>query len=141
MDHGSGWEVRSRPSTIPTLDPTNASRRVNDDYCYLTTRGRRTGADHEIEIWYVREREAGRDTLYLLAGAGEHSDWVRNLQVDPSVRVRIDDATHEGRGRVVTDPTEDRHARTVVFEKYQPRNDGELVTWRGHALPVAIDLR
>ena len=114
---------------------------MNDDYCYLTTRGRRTGADHEIEIWYVREREAGRDTLYLLAGAGEQSDWVRNLQVDPSVRVRIDDVTHEGHGRVVTDPTEDRHARTVVFEKYQPRNDGELVTWRGRALPVAIDLR
>ena len=44
------------------------------------------------------------------------------------------------RGRVVTDPTEDRHARTVVFEKYQPRNDGELVTWRERALPVAIDL-
>jgi deazaflavin-dependent oxidoreductase (nitroreductase family) len=118
---------------------------VNDDYCYLTTRGRRTGADHEIEIWYVRETRsdatAGRDTLYLLAGAGEQSDWVRNLQVDPSVRVRIDDVTHEGHGRVVSDPTEDRHARTVVFEKYQPRNDGELVTWRGRALPVAIDLR
>jgi hypothetical protein len=27
-----------------------------------------------------------------------------------------------------------------VFEKYQPRNDGELVTWRERALPVAIDL-
>ena len=86
---------------------------MNDDYCYLTTRGRRTGADHEIEIWYVRETaQAGRDTLYLLAGAGEQSDWVRNLQVDPSVRVRIDDVTHEGRtARVVTDPTEDRRTR------------------------------
>jgi hypothetical protein len=48
--------------------------------------------------------------------------------------------THDGRGRVVTDPHEDRHARTVVFEKYQPRNDGELVTWRERALPVAVDL-
>jgi deazaflavin-dependent oxidoreductase (nitroreductase family) len=117
---------------------------VSDDYCYLTTRGRVTGADHEIEIWYVRERTdrpgAGRDTLYLLAGAGERSDWVRNLQAEPSVRVRIDDTTHRGTGRVVTDPDEDRHARTVVFEKYQPRNDGELATWRERALPVAIDL-
>jgi deazaflavin-dependent oxidoreductase (nitroreductase family) len=109
---------------------------VSDDYCYLTTRGRVTGADHEIEIWYVRED----DRLYLLAGAGERSDWVRNLQVEPSARVRIDDATYAARGRVVTDPTEDRHAREVVFEKYQSRNDGELVTWRERALPVAIDL-
>ena len=44
----------------------------------------------------VRARAAaGRDTLYLLAGAGEQSDWVRNLQVEPSVRVRIDDVTHD----------------------------------------------
>ena len=113
---------------------------MTDDYCYLTTRGRVTGADHEIEIWYVRESRPGGATLYLLAGAGERSDWVRNLQADPAVRVRVDDVTYAAIARVVTDPDEDRHARTVVFEKYQPRNDGELVTWRERALPVAIDL-
>jgi deazaflavin-dependent oxidoreductase (nitroreductase family) len=109
---------------------------VADDYCYLTTRGRVTGTEHEIEIWYVREGS----TLYLLAGAGDRSDWVRNLQAEPSVRVRIDDVTYAASARVVSDAEEDRHARTVVFEKYQPRNDGELVTWRERALPVAIDL-
>jgi hypothetical protein len=112
-----------------------------DDYCYLTTRGRVTGNDHEIEIWYVREvKEDGRDRLYFLAGAGEQSDWVRNLQVEPTVQVRIDDVAYAGRGWVVTDAAEDRHARTVVFEKYQPRNDGELVTWRERALPIAVEL-
>ena len=107
-----------------------------DDYCYLTTRGRVTGNDHEIEIWYARHD----DTLYLLAGAGEHSDWVRNLRVEPAVRVRISDVTHDAIARVVTDADEDARARTLVFEKYQPRNAGELVTWRGRALPVALDL-
>jgi deazaflavin-dependent oxidoreductase (nitroreductase family) len=109
---------------------------TRDDYCHLTTRGRVTGNEHEIEIWYVRDV----DTVYLLAGAGAQSDWVRNLQADPVVRVRIDDVTYDARGRIITDPDEDRHARTVVFEKYQPRNDGELVSWRERALPVAIDL-
>jgi deazaflavin-dependent oxidoreductase (nitroreductase family) len=109
---------------------------MSDDYCYLTTRGRVTGDDHDNEIWYARED----GEVYELAGAGEQSVWVRNLQVEPAVRLRIDDVTYAARGRVVTDPDEDRHARTVVFEKYQPRNDGELVTWRERALPVAIDL-
>jgi hypothetical protein len=27
-----------------------------------------------------------------------------------------------------------------VFDKYQPRNAGELVSWRARALPVAIYL-
>jgi deazaflavin-dependent oxidoreductase (nitroreductase family) len=107
----------------------------SDDYCYLTTRGR-AGNDHEIEIWYVRDG----DTLYLLAGAGEHSDWVRNLQADPEVRVRIDDTTYEARGRVITDTDEDRRGRTLVFDKYQPRNSGELVSWRERALPVAVEI-
>jgi deazaflavin-dependent oxidoreductase (nitroreductase family) len=107
-----------------------------DDYCYLTTRGRVTGNDHEIEIWYARDDS----TLYLLAGAGERSDWVRNLRVDPAVRVRIDDVTHEARARVVTDPDEDRRARTLVFDTYQPRNRGELVSWRERALPVAVEV-
>jgi deazaflavin-dependent oxidoreductase (nitroreductase family) len=109
---------------------------VSDDYCYLTTRGRVTGDEHEIEIWYVREGAV----VYMLAGAGDASDWVRNLQADPAARLRVDDVTYRAAGRVVTDPDEDRHARTMVFEKYQPRNQGELVTWRERALPVAIDL-
>ena len=107
-----------------------------DDFCYLTTRGRVTGNDHEIEIWYARDG----DTLYLLAGGGDSSDWVRNLQAEPRVQVGIDGVTYDAHGRVVTDPEESERARTLVFDKYQPRNHGELVTWRGRALPVALDL-
>ena len=53
-------QIRARRRSRPWIRRTRAGagRHVSDDYCYLTTRGRRTGADHEIEIWYVREREA-----------------------------------------------------------------------------------
>ena len=54
--------------------------------------------------------------------------------------VRMGDVTHAGRGRVIDDPAEDERARTLVFDKYQPRYAGELVSWRARALPVAIDL-
>lgn len=36
---------------------------------------------------------------------------------------------------------EERRARTLVFEKYQPRNNGSLQGWREAALPVAVELR
>ena len=52
---------------------------AEDDFCYLTTRGRVTGEPHEIEIWFAIHG----DTLYLLAGAGDRSDWVRNLRGRP----------------------------------------------------------
>ncbi len=108
---------------------------AGDDYCYLTTRGRVTGAPHEIEIWFAVDGT----TLYVLAGAGTRSDWVRNLQSDPAVTVRLRDVTLDAAARVVDDPAEDRHARTIVFAKYEPRNPG-LAGWRESALPVALDL-
>jgi deazaflavin-dependent oxidoreductase (nitroreductase family) len=109
---------------------------MTDDFCYLTTTGRITRRPHEIEIWYAADGE----TLYLLSGGGDRSDWVRNLRADSAVTVRIGDTTHRATGRVVDDPAEDRRARTLVFEKYQPRYAGDLERWREASLPVAVDL-
>ncbi len=108
-----------------------------DDYCYLTTTGRRTGRPHRIEIWYVVEG----NTLYLLAGAGRGSDWVRNLETEAAVSVELAAATRAGRARILEGrDEEERRARTLVYEKYAPRNAGDLNGWREAALPVAIDL-
>jgi deazaflavin-dependent oxidoreductase (nitroreductase family) len=108
----------------------------DDDFCYLTTRGRVSGQSHEIEIWFALDGT----TLYFLAGAGEASDWVRNLRAESAVTVKVRDVTYRATARLVTDADEDVRARDLVFEKYQPRNHGELVSWRGRALPVAVDI-
>jgi deazaflavin-dependent oxidoreductase (nitroreductase family) len=113
---------------------------ADDDYCYLTTRGRVSGRPHEIEIWFAVDPAVGT-TLHLLAGAGDASDWVRNLQADPAATVRVRDVTYDAHARVIADPVEEQRARGTVFAKYQPRNEGELVTWRARALPVALDLQ
>jgi deazaflavin-dependent oxidoreductase (nitroreductase family) len=113
---------------------------ADDDYCYLTTTGRRTGRPHRIEIWYAAASASGGRTLYLLAGGGRSSDWVRNLEADPEVRVELGGTDHAARARVVTDPAEDEQARDLVFAKYQPQYDGDLTDWRGRSLPVALDL-
>ena len=114
---------------MTTADPATL------DHCYVTTTGRRTGHPHTIEIWFALD---GR-TLYLLAGGGETSDWVRNIRADGAVGLRLGDADFIARGRVVEDPGEDRKARDLVFQKYAPRNDG-LEDWRERSLPVAIEL-
>ncbi len=113
-----------------------AAELPDPDYCYLTTRGRVTGDPHEIEIWFAREG----DTLYLLAGGGEQSDWVRNLQRDSAVTVRIDDTTWPAHARVLQpDTPEDQRARDLVHTKYVSADD-DLAAWRERALPVALDL-
>jgi deazaflavin-dependent oxidoreductase (nitroreductase family) len=109
----------------------------DDDYCYLTTTGRTSGKAHRIEIWYA----ATPERLYLMAGGGMKSDWVRNVVADPAVTVEIDGTEHPATGRVIEDHDEQERARALVFDKYQPRyHGGDLTDWRGDALPVALDL-
>ena len=114
---------------------------ADDDFCYLTTRGRITGNPHEIEIWFALDTEAPT-TLFLMAGGGDGSDWVRNLRVEPTVTVRVGDTTYAARARVVESGTpEEARARTLVHDKFAPRYSGDLTEWRGRALPVAVEVQ
>ena len=115
-----------------------------DDFCYLTTTGRISGEPHEIEIWYEIDPIAPA-RIFLLAGAGRGSDWVRNLAHHPeaSVRFGTDPTEQPVRGRLLDlDGTEDeaRRARDSVYAKYQPRGHGDLAPWRERSLAVALDL-
>ena len=108
---------------------------ASEEYCYLTTAGRVTGAAHTIEIWFA----AVADTAYMLAGSGDDADWVRNLRANPHVSVRIADVAYPATARIVTDPDEAATARGLLYDKYNPGSNGDLTTWRDTALPVAID--
>jgi deazaflavin-dependent oxidoreductase (nitroreductase family) len=105
--------------------------------CYLETTGRVTGNPHTIEIWY-----ASRDsTLYLLSGGGDRSDWVKNLQTTPHVRVRVDNQTFTGTAAVIAGTDEDPIARETVVAKYYGWTGGPLPNdWARESLPVAIRL-
>jgi deazaflavin-dependent oxidoreductase (nitroreductase family) len=106
------------------------------DYCYLTTTGRRTGHAHTIEIWFAVHGE----TVYLLSGGGDASDWVRNLRTHPAVGLRLGDRDMIASARIVEDPAEDAKARGLLLEKYVSRSSDDLTEWGNTALPVAIDL-
>jgi deazaflavin-dependent oxidoreductase (nitroreductase family) len=106
----------------------------SEDFCYLTTTGRVTGKPHEIQIWFAMDGE----TLYVLSGARDRSDWVKNLLANPAVAIRIGDRHFDGRARVVEDAAEDDLARRLLVEKYETA-PGSLANWRRTALPVAVD--
>jgi deazaflavin-dependent oxidoreductase (nitroreductase family) len=105
------------------------------DYCYLTTTGRRTGHPHTIEIWFGLQGEH----VYLLAGGGDGADWVRNLQANPTVALRLGDRDLITRARIVDDPGEDSAARKLLLGKYQSRSSDDLAEWARTAQPVSID--
>ena len=107
-------------------------------YAYLTTTGRITGSPHRIEIWFARRG----DTIYMLAGDGDRSDWVRNLMVSPTVVLEIGDRKRTTTARVVERGTEeDAAAREALVGKYAASSNDDLTTWGRTALAIAIDWR
>lgn len=69
---------------MPDLDDL-----VSLDVLYLITIGRQSGLPREIEIWFV----ANDDKLYVLAEHFRNAQWVKNIERNPRVRVRL--ANHE----------------------------------------------
>jgi deazaflavin-dependent oxidoreductase (nitroreductase family) len=109
-------------------------RLAGEDFCYVTTVGRRTGRPHTIEIWFA----ACRTIAYILLGAGERSDTVRNIRANPAVGFRVGERSWDAEARVVTDAAEAALARRLVPEKYAAHEEG-LEEWAAEALPVAIE--
>ena len=115
---------------------TDLAQFVDDDFCYLTTTGRVSGKPHTIEIWFALSEQ----TLYLLAGNREKSDWIKNSRHNPDVQVRIRETQFAGKARLVTSPEEDALARKLVLEKYTPRDSDDLTEWARTSLPLAVDI-
>ena len=106
-------------------------------FCYLTTRGRRTGRPHTLEIWFV----VVGASAYLMAGGRDRADWVRNLMADPEVTLQVGEETWPARGRVVEAGTgEDAEARRLMLAKYSTPGTGDLDSWGRSALVVAVDV-
>ena len=106
------------------------------DFCYLTTTGRISGEPHRIEIWFAQHG----DTIYLLSGGRDRSDWVRNLIASADVVLEIGDTKRSTRARVVEAGTEeDALARRLLVQKYTSRDPDDLGDWGRTSLPIAID--
>ena len=106
-----------------------------EDYCYLTTTGRRTGEPHTIEIWFT----IIDGVLYMLSGGRDRSDWVRNIQKSAAVQLRIGDRRWDATARIAEDGNNDAHIRKAVADKYRARGSTDLDEWERRAMPIAVE--
>ncbi|MDQ2966405.1 MAG: nitroreductase family deazaflavin-dependent oxidoreductase [Chloroflexota bacterium] len=115
------------------LSSADAKRSV----CRLETIGRTSGRPRELEIWFA----ADGDRVFLLSGGRDDAHWVRNLRVDPHVRIRVGGRWFTGTAREIEGQPEEPRARRLLAAKYQGWREGRpLSEWASESLPVAIDL-
>jgi deazaflavin-dependent oxidoreductase (nitroreductase family) len=106
---------------------------ASESFCSVTTTGRVTGRPHAIETWFL----VHDGDVWILNGAGDASDTVRNVRFQPSVQLRIGSHTTAAVARVVDDLEPDAPVRAATAARY--RTDGDdLVGWSRTALPIAI---
>jgi deazaflavin-dependent oxidoreductase (nitroreductase family) len=68
-------------------------------YVLLETTGRRTGKPRQLPVGKALEG----DTLWVVSEHGVRSGYVRNIQADPRVRVRVGRRWRTGTAHVLTD--------------------------------------
>ena len=95
----------------------------------LTTTGRRSGKKRVTPLQY----ELIGSDYYLGAARGLQADWVRNIQSDPHVNIRVGGKQVQGIAEIVTDVSRFADFLEVRLERH-PRMIG-LIMEKAHGLP------
>ena len=95
----------------------------------LTTNGRRSGLKRVTPLQY--EEIEGK--YYLGAARGLNADWVRNIQANPNVEVRVKTCHFSGIAEVVTDPIQIADFIEVRLQRH-PFIIG-MIMQKAHGLP------
>ena len=95
-----------------------------EQYLYLTTRGRKTGLPREIEIWFTY-----REGRFYLIAEYPTSKWIQNLSTHPDAQVRVAGKTFAVRARSVSSARE-RELHDAISELSRKKygwGDGTVV--------------
>jgi len=95
----------------------------------LTTTGRKSGKNRVTPLQYEM---IGGD-CYIGAARGMKADWVRNIQINPQVEIRVGAKHFQGTAEVVTDPAKFADFMEVRLERH-PRMIGFIME-KAHGLP------
>ena len=95
----------------------------------LTTTGRKTGLKRITPLQY--EEIGGK--YYLGSARGLRADWVRNIQANPNVEIRVKSLNFQGQAEVVTDPARFADFVEIRLQRH-PLMVGTIMQ-KAHGLP------
>jgi deazaflavin-dependent oxidoreductase (nitroreductase family) len=95
----------------------------------LTTTGRKSGQPRVTPLVYEKRGE----TITVASARGPYADWLRNIQANPRVRVRLGKRQFKGLAEVTTDPEKIADYLQRQFDR-NPRAFGAIL--RAEGLPT-----
>ena len=100
----------------------------------LTTRGRKSGLNRVTPLVFEQQG----DSFLVASARGPEADWIRNIQADPKVRVRVGRRSFDGKAEVVTDPEQIADFLQRQIDK-NPAMFGTILRSEGLSLPVVAE--
>jgi deazaflavin-dependent oxidoreductase (nitroreductase family) len=92
----------------------------------LTTIGRKSGKKRRKCIRAIRRGER----VYIVSIGGARAAWLKNLQADPGVSLRIRGGRFKGRARELGDAADAEQAMTAYCGTVNPFDYAECALWR-----------
>jgi deazaflavin-dependent oxidoreductase (nitroreductase family) len=117
----------------PVMRPLLERGLVPRTHALLETTGRKSGLPRRVPVG----NGLRGDTFWIVTEHGYHSDYVRNIQQDPHVRVKVGRRWRSGTAHVV--PDDDPRARMRMLGR--PVNDTMVRMVGSEALVLRVDLR
>ena len=102
------------------------------DEIEITVTGRRSGRESSRPVWFVEEGQ----TLYLLPVTGSDSNWFKNIQGSPAIRLAADGTELSTNAR----PIDDAAKVGDVVEKFRGKYGAEQVRAYYSKLDVAVEV-
>ena len=122
-----------------TSDELWLGQYIDRECCDVVTRGRRSGREHVVELWFGVINES----IYFISGNGRGADWFANIVAYPEVEARFDNDHRIGIARVISDADERRRVGDLMGAKFDWDGDDDIKlsrqAWCYEVPAVAID--
>lgn len=100
-----------------------------EQFLYLTTRGRESKCPRQIEIWFTQRATDSHKPRFYIIAEYPTSNWVQNIRAHPAVQVRVAGQSFSAHARIVsaTDEASLNHAVQELSRQKYGWGDGLVV--------------
>jgi hypothetical protein len=114
----------------------DAHRLADEKYIYLTTRGRKTGKPHTVELWFAL---AGKK-IYL-SHEGAYTDYMKNILKDSQVEFKIGNIKFKGNSRIVEGGEAFEVGKHALYLKYYGKAEEDTINdWFSESTIIEISM-
>ena len=109
---------------------------ADEKHIHLTTKGRKTGNPHTVELLFA----VAGEKIYL-SHEGAYTDWMKNILKDGRVQFKIGKTRFEGTARIAEGGEVFELGKHVLYLKYYGKADEDTINdWFSESTIIEVSM-